>query len=388
MSSSEHTADSQPTTSPLGSGSGGASGSSERGPDEARERAPRLRVTAASAPIWIATAVLFVISLIFEPSSVRHSALLGMFPFAAVLAIAAMGQTLVIQQGGIDLSVPGMMSLTIVLLTSYPNGHSGKLLVAILFALAATIAAGTLTGVVVSVIGVTPIVATLGMNALLYGAVIQISGGNPPSTTSALANFASGKALGIPVTVIIAVVLTGLVAVVIKRTVIGRRFEAVGSGILGARAAGLRARRYQLATYVIAGILYCVAGILLAGIVSSPSAFQGDSYLLPSVAAVVLGGTSLLGGRGSVIATVVAALFISQLDQFILVMGANQGVQNLVDAGALAAGLAIYSVPWKRLRGNTRRPPRDATNPAARSADSARADQVKPSVQLAPGSHK
>ena len=172
-----------------------------------------LKLTAASAPIWLATAALFLISLIFEPDSVRHSALLGMLPFAAVLAIAAMGQTLVVQQGGIDLSVPGMISLTIVLLTSYPNGDSGKLASAIVIALAATLAAGAISGVIVSIIGVTPIVATLGMNAVLYGVVIQVSAGNPPPTTSALAKFASGKLLGIPNTVIIAVVLTALVGV-------------------------------------------------------------------------------------------------------------------------------------------------------------------------------
>lgn len=345
--------------------------------------------SAASVSIWAATAVLFLLSLLLEPDSVRHSALLGMFPFAAVLAIAAMGQTLVIQQGGIDLSVPGMVSLTVVLMTSFPNGDSGRLLPAIVLAFAATLGAGLLSGAAVSLIGVTPIVATLGMNALLYGAVIQISGGNPPPTTGALQSFASGKALGIPVTVVIAVVLTALVALVIKRTVVGRRFEAVGAGLFGARAAGLRARRYQLATYVVAAGLYCTAGILLAGIVSSPSAFQGDSYLLPSVAAVVLGGTSLLGGRGSVVATAVAALFISQLDQFVLVMGANQGVQNLVDAGALAAGLAIYSVPWRRLWRSTRRPSPDGTGqPEQGAAPGQPQDPVKPRVQLAPGPHK
>ncbi len=280
-----------------------------------------------------------------------------MLPFAAVLAIAAMGQTLVVQQGGIDLSVPGMMSLTIVLLTSYPNGDSGKLASAIVIAFAATLAAGAISGVIVSVIGVTPIVATLGMNAVLYGVVIQVSAGNPPPTTSALAKFASGKLIGIPNTVIIAVVLTALAALIIKRTIVGPPLRGGR-----ARACSVRAPRgcvpgaISSATYVVAAALYCTAGILLAGIVHSPSAFQGDSYLLPSVAAVVLGGTSLLGGRGSVIATAVAALFISQLDQFVLVMGANQGVQNLVDAGALAVGLAIYSVPWRRLRRNVRRP--------------------------------
>jgi ribose transport system permease protein len=348
-----------------------------------------LRRAPASVPIWLATAALFLLSLILEPDSVRHSALLGMLPFAAVLAIAAMGQTLVVQQGGIDLSVPGMMSLAIVLLTSYPNGDSGKLVSAIVIAFAATLAAGAISGAVISVIGVTPIVATLGMNAVLYGVVIQVSAGNPPPTTSALARFASGKLVGVPNTVIIAVVLAALTALVIKRTIVGRRFEAVGSGLFGARAAGLRARRYQLATYVVAAALYCTAGILLAGVVPSPSAFQGDSYLLPSVAAVVLGGTSLLGGRGSVIATAVAALFLSQLDQFVLVMGANQGVQNLVDAGALAVGLAIYSVPWRRLRRNVRRPSPDGTGRLERSTEPGLPGlDSTPARPVAPGSHK
>ena len=85
------------------------------------------RSAGAAAGIVAATVLLFLVSWIVEPQSLSHSSLLGMLPFAGVLAIAAMGQTLVVQQGGIDLSVPGMISLTVVLLTSYPNGDSGKL---------------------------------------------------------------------------------------------------------------------------------------------------------------------------------------------------------------------------------------------------------------------
>jgi ribose transport system permease protein len=346
----------------------------------------RFRLNVASAPIVLATIALFLVSLIFEPDSVRHSALLGMLPLAGVLAILAMGQTLVIQQGGIDLSVPGMVSLGLVLVTHYPNGDSSRLGVAIALAFMATIVAGLVTGVIVSYVGVTPIVATLGMNAVLYGFVLSISGGNPTPTTSALSKFAGGKLAGIPTAVIVAVVLALVTALIIKRTVAGRRFEAVGAGLFGARAAGLEARRYKLAAYVAAGALYGAGAILLGGIVGTPNLFQGDSYLLPSVTAVVLGGTSLLGGRGSVIATAVAALFISQLDQFILVLGANNGVQNLVDAGALAAGLAIYSVPWKRLRGHTETPSPD--RPGATEPEPGRKGPVSRGAQVAPGSHK
>jgi ribose transport system permease protein len=300
--------------------------------------------------IVLATALLFLVSWIIEPQSVRHSSLLGMLPFAAVLAIVAVGQTLVIQQGGIDLSVPGLISLTVVIMTRYPNGDSSKLLVALLLAFGAALAAGLLTGFLVSRIGITAIVTTLGMNALLYGAVIQISGGTPRTTTNALHDFASGRVLGIPATVPMAIAVTAIVAFLVKRTVVGRRFEGVGASNTGARAAGLIVSRYKLSAYVAATLLYCAAGVLLAGVVSTPSAFQGDSYLLPSVAAVVLGGTSLLGGRGSVAASAVAALFLTQLDQLLLTSGVSNAVQSLVQAGALVIGLAVYSVPWKRVR--------------------------------------
>jgi ribose transport system permease protein len=318
---------------------------------EPPRRAASRRVAGGRPALGIvaATLLLFLFSWIVEPQSVSHSSLLGMLPFAGILAIAAMGQTLVIQQGGIDLSVPGMLSLTVVLMTRFPNGDSGKLVPALLISLAALLAAGALNGILVSRVGITSIVTTLGMNALLYGAVIQISGGTPRSTTARLHNFATGTVLGIPVPVVVAAVLALIVWFAVKRMVVGRRFEAVGASSLAARAAGLGAPRYRLGAYVGAALLYWAAGVLLAGVVETPSVFQGDSYLLPSVAAVVLGGTSLLGGRGSAIASAVAALFLSQLDQLVLTTGVRTAVQNLVQAGVLAIGIAIYSVPWGRV---------------------------------------
>jgi ribose transport system permease protein len=320
-----------------------------------RESPPRRRLNlgragGAAAGIVAATVLLFVVSWIVEPQSLSRSSLLGMLPFAAILAIVAVGQTLVVQQGGIDLSVPGMISLTVVLMTSVPKGHDGRLPLAILYAVLGTLAAGALSGLLVSRVGITPIVTTLGMNALLYGFVIQVSGGNPPSTTHALSSFATSKLAGVPTTVPIAIAVTALVAFIVKKTVSGRRFEGVGASASGARAAGLVVARYKTVAYIAAGLLYCVAGILLGGVVSTPGAFQGDSYLLPSVAAVVLGGTSLLGGRGSVAASAVAALFLTQLDQVLLTSGASTAVQSLVQAGALVVGIAVYSVPWGRVR--------------------------------------
>lgn len=297
-----------------------------------------------SAGIALVTGLLFAVSAIFEPGSLGASALASLWPFAALLILAAVGQTLVVQQRGIDLSVPGFISVSVVIVTRIPNGNSSKLGVAILLAYAVCLAAGMVNGLLVTRVGITPIVQTLGMNAVLYGIDLGISQGTPTQTTSALQSFANSKVLGIPVPMAIAVILVAVIGFVIKRTAFGRRFEASGSNAAAGRAAGLRGNRYQLSAYLTAAALYCTAGVLLAGIVSQPDPFQGDNYLLPSVAAVALGGTSLLGGAGSVTASALGALFLSQLQQFVLATGASAAVQNLVQAGALALAVTIYGL--------------------------------------------
>jgi ribose transport system permease protein len=318
-----------------------------------------------SAGIWVATGLVFAMSAVFQPKSLGGSALASLWPFAAVLILAAVGQTLVVQQRGIDLSVPGFISLTVVLVTHIPNGNGSRLLPAIGLAYAICLAAGLVNGLLVTRVGITPIVQTLGMNAVLFGIDLGISQGTPTQTTTALQSFASATPGGIPLPLVIAVVLAIASEFTVKRTAFGRRFEASGANAAASRAAGLRGHRYQISAYLGAALLYCTAGVLLAGIVSQPDPFQGNNYLLPSVAAVALGGTSLLGGVGSVIASAVGALFLSQLQQFVLATGASAAVQNLVQAGALALAVTVYGVrPGRLLARRRARPPA-----AARSRD-------------------
>ena len=137
-----------------------------------------------------------------------------------------------------------------------------------------------------------------------------------------------------------------VVSFVLKQSAPGRRFEAIGANPLAARAVGLRVKLHQLLAYVYAQLLYCMAGLLVAGITREPTAFQGDSLLLPSVAVVVLGGTSLLGGRGFPISTVIAAFFLNQLSQFALAVGVPYSAQTIIQALALGFGIGVYSVQW------------------------------------------
>src|ERR1700722_6380443 len=236
-----------------------------------------------SAGIWLATGLLFAVSAAFEAGSLGGSALASLWPFAAVLILAAVGQTLVVQQRGIDLSVPGFISATVVIVTRIPNGNSGALGTSVLLAYGVCLAAGLANGLLITRVRITPIVQTLGMNAVLYGVDLGISQGTPTQTTTALQSFANGEVLGIPVPMVIAALLVLVVAFIVKRTTFGRRFEASGSNAVAGRAAGLRKNRYQMSAYLAAAVLYCTAGVLLAGIVSQPDPFQGDSYLPPPV---------------------------------------------------------------------------------------------------------
>jgi ribose transport system permease protein len=321
------------------------------------------------AAIWVATAALFAVSPLLAGGSVGAGALKAMLPFAGILAIAAVGQTLVVQQRGLDLSVPGTMSLAAALITKVPDGSTAKLPPALAVVALAAAGCGLVIGLLVTYLGVTPLVATLGVNALALGTVVKITGGSIANTVpDGLAHFADRTVVGVPVLAVLAAVLIVAVRWLTRRTVVGRRFELVGANPAAAQVAGIAVARYRVGAYVAASLCYGVAGVLLAALTSAPSLFAGTPYLLPSIAAVVLGGTSLAGGRGSVVATGIGALFLTQLDQVVLATGAGSAVQSLIAGAIVALGMGLRNVPWRRALRAARRGDLRLADPAAPAA--------------------
>ncbi len=296
--------------------------------------------------VVVCTLALLVACLIFAPSAISWGAFSGSLPFAAIIAIVGLGQLLVVQQGGFDLSLPGAVSLAVVTATHEAHQNNGLLFYAVLLSIGFALAAGIANGILIAYFRLNAIIATIGMNALLYAGVFAVCGGTPSITTTLLADIAGGETWRIPNAVLFALAALVLVSFILKKTVVGRRFEAVGANPFAAQATGLRVQTHQLMAYVFAQLLYCMAGILIAGITREPTAFQGDSLLLPSVAVVVLGGTSLLGGRGFPISTVIAAFFLNQLSQFALAIGVPYSAQTIIQALALGFGISVYSIKW------------------------------------------
>jgi ribose transport system permease protein len=321
-----------------------------------RERRTMSRLLSAFPPqfalIVPATIFLYLVSPLLAEGSVSGSSILTVLSFASILAIAAIGQTLVIQQGGLDLSVPGVISLAAVLVTKFPDGDNVALGPWIAVAIAAGVVSGLICGIAVTLFQVTALVATLAVNALLYGTVLYLTKGtSTEAVPSMLSNFAVARIYGVPVLAIFAFVAIVLIEIGIRTTVWGRRFVAVGVNARTARAASIRVMAYKVATYAIAGAFYALSGVLLAGYLRVPSLLVGNSYLLPTITVVVLGGTSLLGGAGSVAATALGAVFLVQLQQVVIGMGAPTSAQFIIQAAIILLGMSIRVAPWRLMFG-------------------------------------
>lgn len=317
---------------------------------------------------FVAVALLFAVSPLIAIGSVSETAIISMLPFAALTAIVAVGQTLVIQQGGLDLSIPGAITLGALIVAKFGADEAWGLSTAIIVAILATSLFGLLSGVVIAVFGLPPLVVTIASNALMIGAVQAISGGFNAQTTDELSSFALSRLGGIPVLALFALVIVLVVHVVLKGTAIGRRFELVGENPRGASNIGISTRSYIVSAYWLSAALAAAGGVLLAGLLRQPTLTAGNDYLLPSIAAVVLGGTALTGGRGSIIGTALGALFLAQLSQLVQTFTQATAVQNIVQALIIGVGIvAQLQLGGKSGRiKNLFRPTRN-TNPQAPS---------------------
>ena len=312
----------------------------ERGSGPAEATWKRL-LSGSWVGIVVATILLFVLSPVIAPGSLTPAPLLSMLPFAAVLAIVAAGQTLVVQQRGLDLSVPGMIALAAVLSTGLAQNYGWPLWAAVIAGIVGPGIVGVVNGILVTKFRVMPLVVTLGMNAILLGTVFFIADGTPSGAPAALNGFALDRTLGIPNTLLVAIVMVAIAGIVTQRSIIGKRLTAVGVSERAAAALGIRVNLYQMFAYSFAGLCYGAGGVLLAGYTKTPALFLGDSYLLPSVAAVVLGGTALTGGLASVVSSGVAAVFLTQLGQLLRSLGWQDALQLIAQSIVLIAVVLV-----------------------------------------------
>ncbi|MCL4249787.1 MAG: ABC transporter permease [Anaerolineae bacterium] len=300
-------------------------------------------VSSRYIPVWVANLLLIIVILITTPATLSQTSFSTTLPLVAFLAIASMGQMLVVMTGGIDLSIPNVMTLVAMMVVGFGAGSDARLLPAIAIALGVAMLIGLVNGFLVSVLKLNPLIVTLAVSQVVRGISIEYAAdvANEASVPANLSTWATGQFLGIShifwVGIIIAVVMTLL----LRYTVAGRRFQSVGANPRAAHLVGIPIKLYVVVAYVLAALLYGLAGVLLAGFISSPTLGLGASYLLAPIAAAVIGGASLTGGLASVISTCAAAFFLTLLNQMLRIQGLSSALQFVAFGIAIIGGMVV-----------------------------------------------
>ncbi|WP_319414615.1 ABC transporter permease [uncultured Cohaesibacter sp.] len=303
---------------------------------------------------FILIILLLVAGESLSPGFASIEQILRLLIVAALLGIVAAGQNLVILGGreGIDLSVGGVVSLSAVLAGNVMDGSNANILAAIAICLAAGAAVGLLNGIGVTLFGIPPLVMTLGMLGVLQGLLVVIRQGIPSGLAApALANFVSKPfLLSLPGIIWLWAAVGLLMAFLLMRTALGHKIYAIGSNEKAAYMAGIPVRLIRIMLFALSSMFAAVAGICILGYSGTSFANVGDSYMLSSIIAVVLGGTPLSGGKGGYTGTMAGAFLLILMQSILTTLSIGESGRQIVFGLTLLVLLLFYGRS-KALRG-------------------------------------
>ena len=305
-------------------------------------RSRHLPVVAAAA----CTLGLLLVGSLYSRNFLSADYLLLQLQIASFLGLVATGAMLVILLGGIDLSVPWLVTVGGVMSAAAAGwwGSAGEWL-AIPFGILCGGLFGVVNGIGVAYLRVPSMIFTLGINAVAQGLIVVQTGGFAPQdrATPAMHLLATGRSLlGIPNPLLVWIVVGGCALFLLHRTTLGRAIYGVGNSERAAYLSGVDTRRVTLLCFAIAGACSAAAGVLLTGYSTKAYQAMGDAYQLPAIAAVVLGGTHILGGRGSYVGTVMGVVLITLLQSILSVMQIEEFGRHVIYGAVIVGMLLIY----------------------------------------------
>lgn len=312
--------------------------------------AARLRTLLATRPVYVLVGVLialYAVTCLVEPSTLSVTQVRNLILLACPYAILGASQTVCMLTGGIDLSVVMTANLAAYVAANQFGKGAGSVQ-ALLLALLCGVVVGLLNGIGIGAFKVNPLIMTIGMSSILLGFVTAglktfLSGSTrmPPIVI----DVSRGTLIGpLPTNIIVLALVAALMLYMLNRTGFGRSVYAVGDNPLACRLAGIKVWRVLLAVYMLAAVLAAVAGLVIAGATGATSPSMANAYLLPSVAAVVIGGTSILGGAGGYSGTIVGALILSVLNKLLLAIDTSEAVRQIL------YGVIVLALAWVYVR--------------------------------------
>jgi ribose transport system permease protein len=304
---------------------------------------------------YLGMIVLLLLTSLVSPGFLSGSHLRTLSVLAAFIGIVALGQTFVIIGGGIDLSVPWILNCAAILMTLLAKGQNAPLLYAIPLILAAGALIGALNGIGIALFGVPPIIMTLAVNVILQGAILVYTGGAPQATAPSLIQYlAVGRVGPIPVIALLWAALALVASFLLSRTAFGRHLYAVGTNATVAEYSGVPIVRTTLLVYMLSGFTAALAGMLLTGYTAQAYLGMGDPYLFTSIAAVAIGGASILGGSGHYVGTIAGAFVLTILTGLLPALNLSNGALLIVYGVVILITVSLASEAFSDLAAKLR----------------------------------
>ena len=311
--------------------------------------APRRSVVRSDAMqrvlAFAALIALFVVFSLASPNFLQFDNIVGILLATAVNGVLALGVTFVIITGGIDLSIGTVMTFAGVMAGVFITLWHLPVPLGVLGGLAAGALAGFVNGVIIAKLKIPPFIATLGMLNVAKGFALVISGlkpiyfnDTPAYNAIAMGSFVPG--FNIPNAVLIMFGAAIVASLILTKTILGRYTFALGSNEEATRLSGVNVDAWKIGIYTLAGVFSGLAGVLIASRLNSAQPSLGQGYELDAIAAAVIGGTSLSGGEGSILGTIIGAFIISTLTNGLRIMSVPQEWQTVVTGGIVI--LAVY----------------------------------------------
>jgi ribose/xylose/arabinose/galactoside ABC-type transport system permease subunit len=294
--------------------------------------------------------VLCAVLWALTPHFLTVSNLLNVAQQTSINAVVAVGMTFVILSGGIDLSVGSIVAISGVALGLALQADQ-PLSIALAIALITGIACGQVNGLLVDRGGLPPFIVTLGTMSMARGAALVLTEGRPISGfDEGFRTLATGTVAYIPAPVIVMVVVYAIAHLVLTRTTFGRYVYAIGGNEEATRLSGVRVHLHKPAIYAVSGLTSAIAAVLLTARLNSAQPIAGMMYELDAIAATVIGGTSLLGGEGSLGGTLIGALIMGVLRNGLNLLGVSSFLQQIVIGGVIVGAVLIDTILKRQQR--------------------------------------
>jgi len=295
--------------------------------------------------IWscLGMTVVWGVTAIYTGGTGSAEVITAALSFATFTAIVGVGQMFVIATGpgNVDLSIPATIALSGAVAMKIMDGANTMLLVGVLACLGCGLAVGGMNYLLIRGLRIPPIIATLSSSFLILSTAIAYGRGLKIKPPPLLADFTTAQIAGIPVLAVVFIAFAFAMSVVLNRTIYGRSVLAIGQNMRAARLAGLNVERTRFLTYTLSAVLAATCGFLLSGFSGGASLNMGQEYLLGSIAVVVIGGTSVAGGKANVPGILSASMFMFLLVTMLNTVGASAGIRLILTGLIIVAVITI-----------------------------------------------